>query len=445
MRTSLPLLTGLLLAATTVQAQWVTQPIGFTNPVAAPFLIKAVDATTVWTIGYDLNGDDTNQVARSTDGGITWTTGIVTGVLTADEFVSCLTAVDANTAWVGVVGNRANSRILKTTNGGQTWVRQTTPQQFGSTNSYPTAVHFFSATEGVCVGDPPVASGPLEIYRTIDGGVTWTTVANTPASTLRENAADNVYAVSGNTIWVGTLEGRVFRSTDKGATWTVAATGLVDGIQNLAFRDAQNGLASFLDQDTGTRLLERTTDGGLTWTRVTFTGNFPAWGLDNVPGTSQYISTGPDLGDGIRGTAYSRDNGQTWVTLENTLNNLFVDAVSSTAAWTGGVNPLTGAGTGMRRLTSTTLSARAAAPEQFGFQVYPNPSTDGRFTITSQHMRTSVELKIADALGRQVARRTWQGGPATPFTLDLSAYKAGVYTLEIASEAGISRQKLVVQ
>jgi photosystem II stability/assembly factor-like uncharacterized protein len=444
MRSSLPLLTGLLFAATTGHAQWITQPIGFTNSVAAPSLIKAVDATTVWTIGYDLIGDDTNQVARSTDGGATWTTGIVTGVLPADEYVSCLTAIDASTAWVGVIGNRANGRILKTVDGGQTWVRQTTPQQFGNTNSLPTVVHFFNATEGVCVGSPPLVSGPLEIYKTTDGGTTWTTVANTPASLSRENTAGNVYATSGNTIWIGTLQGRVFRSTDKGATWSVAATGLVDGIQSLAFRDAQNGLASFLDID-GTRLLERTTDGGLTWTRVTFTGNFPAWGLDNVPGTNQYISTGYDLGDGIKGTSYSRDNGQTWVTLENTLNNLSVDAVSSTAAWTGGINLPTGTGAGMRRLTSTTLSARAAAPEQFGFQVYPNPSTDGRFTVTAQQARAGVELKIADALGRQITHRTWQSGPAAPLTLDLSAYKAGVYTLEIASEAGTSRQKLVVR
>lgn len=445
MKKNVLLLSSLLLLGTVAKAQWVTQPIGFQNPDAAPNLIKAVSPTTVWTIGADLAGDDTNQVGRSTNGGVTWSTGIVTGVLSATELVSTLTAVDANTAWLGVVGDRANGRILKTVDGGQTWARQTTPQQYGNTNSYITAVHFFNASDGVSVGDPTVASGPLEIYITSNGGTTWTPVLNTPASLPRENAADNVYAVSGNTIWVGTFSGRVFRSTDKGVTWTVASTGLIDGIQSLAFRDAQNGLASFLDFDTGQRLLERTTDGGQTWTRVNFTGPFLGYGLDNVPGTNQYLSTGPDLGDGIHGSAYSRDNGQTWVALESTLDNLYVDAISPTAAWTGGINLATFSGEGMRRLTSTILNTRAATPEQLGFSVYPNPSADGRFVVRSKEGKTGVELRVADALGREVTRRPWAGSTAAPFTLDLSQYKAGVYTLEIVSEAGTSRQKLVVK
>ena len=436
-------LTGLLAVGATAKAQWATQPVGFVNPSTSPYLIKAVSSSVVWTVGYDLTGEDNDNVGISTDGGVTWAVGTVTGVNSAEESVSSLTAINNTTAWATVGGERANGRVMKTTDGGQTWVRQTTPTQFGDVKSYPAVIHFFNASEGVVFGDPVVDGGPFEAYTTTNGGTTWTAVTIPPISNSREEA-DNAYAVIGNTIWCGTLQGRVLRSTDKGLTWTVAATGL-NRIQSLAFVNAQNGLVSSLNFGTGERLLERTADGGLTWTRVNYTGIFPGFGLDNVPGTNQYISTGHALDDGIRGTAYSRDNGQTWVTLESTNDNLFVDFISPTAGWTGAINATTSVGQGMRRFTSSVLDTKQATPEQLGFSVYPNPSADGRFTIGSTKVRTGVELRVADALGREVARRTWQSSTATPFTLDLSQYQAGIYSLEIRSEAGTSHQKLVVR
>ncbi|UOG76825.1 hypothetical protein MTX78_09545 [Hymenobacter tibetensis] len=54
-----------------------------------------------------------------------------------------------------------------------------------------------------------------------------------------------------------------------------------------AFRNAANGLAK--DEEGN---LTRTTDGGLTWTPVLPTGPLHVTGLDNVPGTSTYVSVG---------------------------------------------------------------------------------------------------------------------------------------------------------
>ncbi|MBC6698922.1 T9SS type A sorting domain-containing protein [Hymenobacter sp. BT190] len=445
MHKQLLLVSAFLAVGATAQAQWATQPIGFANPTAAPALIEAVSPTVVWTIGYDyVGGDDSNQVGLSTNGGLSWTTSTVTGVNTASEFVSSLSAISNTTAWVAVVGSRADGRIMKTTDGGLTWVRQTTAAQFGATNSYPTVVHFFNANDGVAIGDPPVDGGPFEVYVTSNGGTTWTAATTPPVSNAREDAADDAYAVAGNTIWCGTLQGRVLRSTDKGLTWTAASTSMA-AIRNLAFRDAQNGLATYLDEDTGVRQLERTTDGGATWARVSYTGIIPGFGLDNVPGSNQYISTGLDLGDGIRGTAYSRDNGQTWVTLESTSNNLFVDFISPTAGWTGAINPTTGAGLGMRRFTSSVLGSKQATAAQLGYSVFPNPSADGHFEVRAQEARTGTMLRVSDALGREVVRRPWTGNGTAPVTLDLSQYRAGVYTLEISSAAGTAHQKLVVK
>ena len=437
------LLAGLLSLGATAKAQWATQPIAFPNAFSTPYFIKGVDANTVWTIGYDLDAGSGTNYARSTNGGVTWTAGTVTGVTATTGIVTSLTAADANTAWVTVLGANG-SRIMKTSNGGTTWTQQGTA--FSSPDSYPNMIHFFNANEGVAQGDPLTDGGSFEMYRTTDGGTTWTPVT-TPASLSGEYGAEAQPAAAGNNIWFGTLDGRVYHSTDKGATWTVADAALPDGVFALAFRDAQNGLANSLDLDTGAKLLKRTTDGGATWSSVTYTGLFPGFGLDNVPGTQQYIATGFDLaGTGnATGSSYSRDNGQTWVTLETAISHTRVDAVSPTAIWSGAIDDNTFGGLGMNRLTTTTLGTKPVAAEQLGFSVYPNPSADGRFVVGSKVARTGVELRVSDALGREVTRRTWQCSTATPFTLDLSQYKAGVYSLEILSEAGTSHQKLVVR
>jgi hypothetical protein len=438
---SLSLLTGLFLAATASYAQWATQPIGFPTAPAAPYFIKAVDATTIWTVGNDFDNENRTDFARSLDGGLTWTAGTVTGITPTTGYITALTAIDANIAWVTALSLNG-ARILKTTNAGATWVQQGTA--FSSVDSYPNLIHFFNANEGIAQGDPLTQGGSFEVYRTVDGGTTWTPVT-TPASLTDELGSETLPTTAGNAIWFGTLSGRVYRSTDKGLTWSVSDANLADGIAALSFRDAQNGLASSLDND-GLPLLKRTTDAGATWSTVNFTGPYIGLGLDNVPGTQQYIATGFDLsGTGLTGSSYSRDNGQTWVALESTLSNLLVDAVSPTAIWTGAVDVNTGAGLGMRRLTSTVLSSRGASPEQAGFQVYPNPSNDGHFVITSQQVRNGVQVQVTDALGRTVAQRTWQGSAATPLTFDLGKYKTGVYTLQLTSEAGVSRQKVVVQ
>lgn len=431
----LPLISGVLLTASVVQAQWVTQPIGFPDPVAAPYFIKAVDANTVWATGYNLLDDSSSDFARSTNGGVTWTTGTVTGVNANTGIVTAITAVDGNTAWVTVWG--ITSGILKTTDGGATWVRQGTA--FSSDDSYPNLIHFFNANDGVAQGDPLTEGGSFEVYTTSNGGATWTPVT-TPASLPDEYGVEATPAFSGDNIWFATSadgdNGRVYHSTNKGLTWTVANAALPFGFFSLAFRDAQNGLVSVLDENAES-VLKRTSDGGATWAEVNYTGEYSGFGLDNVPGTQQYISTG------FFGSSYSRDNGQTWVALESTRSHLRVDAVSPTAAWSGALDVDTFEGLGMHRLSTAVLGSRAASPEQAGFRVYPNPSADGRFVLAAKQAQKSTALHVVDALGRTVTRHTWQG--TNPFTLDLSKYKAGVYTLEINSETGVSRQKLVVQ
>ncbi|MCI1187207.1 T9SS type A sorting domain-containing protein [Hymenobacter sp. DH14] len=438
---------GLCLLGFTAQAQWVNKPIGFAADTY-PFYTDAIDANTAWVVGSDFISSSyvPAQVALTVNGGQTWTVTTMPVSTADEEEFTALSAVNATTAWATTVISGVEARIIRTTNGGQTWTTQSSPTVYGNPDSYPDMIHFFSTTDGVTVGDPVAPSGPMEMFTTSNGGVNWTPVAAPPAAQANEYPLSTPPAAFGNHIWFATSRGRVFHSTDKGLTWTVAtvAAGAVN-IGTLVFRDAQNGLLSILNPTSTAHRLYRTTDGGATWAAVTYTGPLHGTGLSVVPGTSQYVSAGADIGNGDQGSSYSRDNGQTWVSLETTYNHFVTEFVSNTVGWSSALdfsgmqlNP------GANRYSGTALATRTDAALQASLTVSPNPALGGRFSLrASRTAANPATVRVLDATGRLVQQLPWSN--ATGLELDLSREPAGLYLLEVEGATGVARQKVVVQ
>jgi photosystem II stability/assembly factor-like uncharacterized protein len=436
---------GFLLAfgSARVQAQWVNQPVNNPTPDQFNLLISAVDANVAWTTVVGSEDFFTQLFSRTTNGGATWTTLAIPG-LTANDFVTSIYGLNASTAWVTVASEQpGRNRILRTTDGGASWASQTTASQFAGANSFPTVVRFFDAVNGVALGNPN--NGRFEIYTTSNAGETWTAIpaANAPQPQGLEDLVTGVPVVAqaGNSIWVATDEGRMLRSTDRGLTWAVSATGLTYPA-NVAFRDALNGLA--LDEDGS---YVRTTDGGATWAALNPTGAVRRIGLDNVPGTRTYVSTG--FGAYGPGSSYSTDDGQTWVNLESTINHALVDFVSPSVGWSGGLlvddDGEVAGGNGMNKYTGITLATNAALASRLGISAFPNPAPDGRFVVRASGLKAATPARVLDGLGRTVRAETWTSPALAPLSLDLSQQPVGVYVLELNTPEGLVRQKLVVR
>ena len=203
-----------------------------------------------------------NRNFCTTDGGQTWTSS--TFVDPKGAPVYCIDALNADTAYV------ATSEIFKTTNRGNTWVKQITNYSTGFVN----CIHFFDANNGVATGDPN--GGYFEIYTTTNGGDNWVRVpsSNIPAPLPNEVGIVSSFAAYNNTFWFATLgaanEQRIIRSTDRGYTWTLLTSFSIPSTitPTIEFRDSLHGL--FIGNGY---LIFRTSNGGMTWTSE----SLPSW------------------------------------------------------------------------------------------------------------------------------------------------------------------------
>ncbi|RYU78049.1 T9SS type A sorting domain-containing protein [Hymenobacter persicinus] len=463
-KTLLPLafLCGLGLSAQ-AQTKWILQNNTGTITTPPSYFSRqmhTVSDQVAWQlIQESVTGATTNLFTRTTNGGATWTFNTVAG---ANNYQAAgIHALDGNTAFVAQFGANGGGEIVKTTNGGATWSKSTTISQFAAPAGFNNWVYFFDANNGVSLGDP---NGPgaayFEIYTTSNGGTTWTRVpsASIPAPLdANEYGLVGSYCAVGNTIWAGTthllnpadansgVPTRVLKSTDRGLTWTASApTPLLGYISKIAFTDANNGIA-FRGSD-----MISTTDGGATWTTQTYTGNFNHFDIDAVPGTNIIVSVGSSVETvsttADYGSSYSTNNGRTWIDIDRGRYSSTVDFISRTVGYSGAQTDAAGAG-GVYKASPTILANRSAELQK-SLSVYPNPSASGVFNLQlSSGIKAGTSVRVFDAVGRQVFNQVLNATSVASqlTTVDLSKEKAGLYTLELRTDAGVAQQKLVIQ
>jgi photosystem II stability/assembly factor-like uncharacterized protein len=188
--------------------------------------------------------------------------------------------------------------ILKTTNGGTTWVDKTSVT--GTTGTLR-SLYFKDSNNGVAVGQTGT------VIRTTDGGDSWSTISTPNTHNLNAvtfvSGSNTGFAVGGSG-----SEGSILKTTDFGLNWSATTIAVTDKVlRGVNFRDSSNGIAA---GDDATVL--RTTDGGDNWVSPTGspigvdTTKFRAVASLDSTGTKAWV-----VGDS--GAIFkSQDDGDTW-------------------------------------------------------------------------------------------------------------------------------------
>ncbi|HPG40663.1 MAG TPA: YCF48-related protein [bacterium] len=227
---------GLMIKTENGGLSWQQLPTDY--PAKLFTAIHFTDADHGWAVGRK---DWGFVIARTENGGQTWTEK--TSELTL--FLWDVFFIDAQTGWT--VGE--NGVVLKTTDGGDTWDQI----ELNPTATF-SRIQFLNANTGwlLCSGFPG------QLYRTDDGGATWT-----PQQIADYNHSfTDFYFVNADKGWAVTNGGEIRITNDGGTTWSQISQYSGDDFIRICFTDPVNG---WLMDDAGG--IYRLVHGGSKWVR----------------------------------------------------------------------------------------------------------------------------------------------------------------------------------
>lgn len=219
---------------------WTTRDLGFDMDASSISMVNS-------QIGY-ISGTNGN-VLKTTDGGTTWLP--VTSPTSGTNDIYTIDFVSPTTGWVFINWVPiSGGSIFKTTDGGTSWIQQ------GNNINYPIySADMVDANTGYATLNP---SGQ-PIYKTTDGGNNWFSV-----STPLTGSIKTVKAIDANSIYIGASFGttRMAKSTNGGTTWAPINLPVSVDISRIDFMDADTGYVC----GNTTTVVCRTTNGGTNWT-----------------------------------------------------------------------------------------------------------------------------------------------------------------------------------
>ena len=313
--------------------------------------IHMIDATTGWAL--------TNQaILRTVDGGTSWKDVAPAQFPGGTGHSSALVALTASTAWVAVVRpGAADMQVFHTVDAGQAW--QETTIHYTSSMAGITTMTFINAQDGwiMAVLEIVTHEESVVIFRTTNGGQTWTKVSSSNAFNNAPGALPSLGEKTGlsfrdaSTGWATGVDSPVgqpnfvwlYMTLDGGQTWqhqtlVFPRNVVVSGQLSLApptFFTVNDGILPVLFNTPSASDLDVyvTHDGGATWQPTTIVAA-PANVTDFIDMNHGWVAGGTAI-------YMTVDGGQTWTkALINSIPGLrdssaFVtlDFVSTRAGW----------------------------------------------------------------------------------------------------------------
>jgi photosystem II stability/assembly factor-like uncharacterized protein len=366
---------------------------------------------------------DERTLLKTTDGGKHWR-AIEDPPSTVTYFTAwtvCFT--DALHGWIGGDTVSGYGALYRTIDGGESWTLQVDGPRVCE-------IYFLNSTQGWFISE-------TSLYYTSDGGNTWD-ISSSPSPS---NYLKSVFFITASEGWIGAAG--LYRTTDAGVTWQmVKPNGEILNVSHVFFLDSQTGWAVHTSLYAGVGdSLFRTTNGGVSWQSFGFEGS-------PTIGSIQFLDKNDGWAVGVGGDApiyHTTDGGSTWdrdqppsaVSLKKIR---FADHNNGWILGSGGIILNTGRG------STGTEDISPGIQKPVLFQNYPNPFNSSTIISYVLLSRQQVNLCIYDLLGRRV-RTLVDGVQEAGYHeahFEANQLASGFYFYRLQIENGAATRKIVL-
>ncbi len=241
-----------------------------------------------------------------------------------------------------------NQRVFAASVGGGLWITENihgSPVEWSAVDDYfdnlaiTTIAHnpinpdtiYFGTGEGFFNADAIAGDG---IWRSTDGGVTWTQLSSTTSSTY--SYIQKIVVDSNGYVYAATRNGGVRKSTDHGSTWSKVLGTSYSATTNRAadIEIASNGDLYAAMGIFSTDGIYKSTDEGSNWTQVYTSSGEHRIELACAPSDSDYVYMISQSSSNYEANAVRRttNGGSSWTTLTNP-DDVFSDNFCKSQAW----------------------------------------------------------------------------------------------------------------
>ncbi|MCU0371684.1 MAG: YCF48-related protein [Ignavibacteria bacterium] len=264
------------------QSGWFMQYSNTTNHLRD---VQFINQQTGWAVGWS------NTIRKTTNGGVSWISQSSPG--TQNSYQCCYFINDL-TGWIGGGSQtQSTSYIFKTTNGGLNWVNQ-----YNSNTGIIFKLSFSGSLNGWASGDYG------KILSTTDGGMTWNNQISGVSTPLT-----SIFFINANTGWtVGDL-GVILKTTTGGIVWSPYYSGTTQNLEGLYFMSSMVPVTGYAVGFNGVIL--KTTDGGLNWVQKPSGSTNWLNSVYFVNGSTGWVSGGNYSGSGE--ILKTTNGGENWI------------------------------------------------------------------------------------------------------------------------------------
>lgn len=358
---------------------------------------------------------------RTNDGGTTWDSISFSGSLSSVN-IAKISFTDVNNGFAGGSNNNLQS-LISTTDNGTTWI-DITPDP--TSTIFTNSISFINPQQGF-------VSGQTVLYKTFDGGLTWTNIPIAFEIT-------SIHFTDMNTGYVCGTENNaaaVIKTTDGGQTWST----LLSVVNPFMFVNAMqkgeiinsNILFSSLQYSNQ---IYKTIDGGNTWDTITLAQIFSIQDYDFINANEGHVLS--SMGELFR----TIDGGLTWTLEYAVAGGVYGPSVFLTSISFAGTTGYVCGSSGLIKKYTVEVTGINESTNNININLYPNPVAKGnQLSITG--ISGTYEVEIHNIHGQSVLQQL-ESTDDIMFLNIADDLASGVYTINIRNNEMVVQRKFIV-